>query len=159
MARQMRFLSYFFLKKTEMVRAALKIFFSNSFLVALFLFWLLLSFFLPCVCVCQCFLCGDVFLCQCFLCVCVCVLVLGRFKKKTNFFFLCWVGITIFPMVLSHPSGTLEKKSKKVKEKRGKKRKEKKENAPGGQMKRKNALGFLKEANDRRLRFFLFIWP
>ena len=55
---------------------------------SLFFFWLLLSFFLPCVCVCQCFLCGAVFLCQCFLCVCVCVLVLGRFKKKTNFFFV-----------------------------------------------------------------------
>ena len=61
-------------------------------------------------------------------------------------------------MGLSHPSGTLEKKVKRLK-KKGKKRKEKKENAPGGQMKRKNALGFLKEANDRRLRFFLFIWP
>ena len=59
-------------------------------------------------------------------------------------------------MVLSHPSGTLEKKVKRLKKKGEKKRKEKKENAPGGQMKRKNALGFLKEANDRRLRFFSF---
>ena len=144
-----------------MARGALKFFLSNIFLVALFLFWLLLSFFLPCVCVCQCFLCGAVFLCQCFLCVCVCVCVCWCWVglKENKLFFLCWVGITIFPMVLSHPSGTLEKKSKKVKEKMEKKRKEKKENAPGGQMKRKNALGFLKEANDRRLRFFLFIWP
>ena len=122
-----------------MARAALKFFFSNSFLVALFLFWLLLSFFLPCVCVCQCFLCGAVFLCQCFLCVCVCVCVcwcwVGLKRKQT--FFLCWVGITIFPMVLSHPSGTLEKKRKKVKEKREKKEKKKKKMPLGAKWKEK----------------------
>ena len=72
-----------------MARAALKIFFSNIFLVVLSLFWLLLSFFLPCACVCQCFLRGGVFLCRCFLCVCVLVLGVqkmkkGKGKKKLN---------------------------------------------------------------------------
>ena len=121
-------------------RAERLIFFSATF------FWLLFSFsgfFFPssflvsvCVsafCVVMCFCVSAFCLCVC-VCVCVCWCWVGFFLKN---FFWCWVGITIFPMGLSHPSGTLEKKKKKVKEKKGKKRKEKKENAPGGQMKRK----------------------
>jgi hypothetical protein len=42
-------------------------------------------------------------------------------------------------MVLSHPSGTLEKK---VKEKKGKKKKRKKRKCPWGPNEKKNALGF-----------------
>ena len=94
-------------------------------------------------------------------CVCVCVLVLGRFKKENKFFFFFVLGRDHHLSYGSFPSfwHTWKKKVKRLKKKGKKKRKEQKENAPGGQMKRKNALGFLKEANDRRLRFFLFIWP
>ena len=122
-----------------MARAALKFFFSNIFLVVLFLFRLHLSFFLPCVSLCQCFLCGvektgtSLLLC---VCVCVCVCTCQKQKKekdkkkkslKENKLFSCaGKGSPSFtPMVLSHPSGTLEKKKKEKKLKKRKKFKRK----------------------------------
>ena len=134
-----------FFKLNEIARAALKFFFSNIFLVVLFLFRLHLSFFLPCVSLCQCFLCGvektgtSLLLCVCVcvsVSVCLCLCVCEKQKKekdkkkkslKENKLFSCaGKGSPSFtPMVLSHPSGTLEKKKKEKKLKKRKKFKRK----------------------------------
>ena len=71
---------------------------------------------------------------------------------------MCWVGITIFPMVLSHPSGTLEKKVKRLKKKRKKKEKKKKKMPLGAKWKEKR-IGFLEGSERSAFAFFLFIWP
>ena len=115
-----------------MVRAALKNFFQQQFFGCSFPF-LASSFLLPSLCLCVSVLsvwcCVSVSVLSVCVCVCVCWCWVGLKRKQT--FFLCWVGITIFPMVLSHPSGTLEKKVKRLK-KKGKKKEKKKKKMPLG---------------------------